>query len=657
MKTLNELINLQDLFSSSILRIPDYQRGYSWEEEQLKDFWNDLSNLRLGRTHYMGVITLETVKKEKYEKWDDDLWAIDQRGLKPYYIIDGHQRILTSIILIKVIIDKMDKSNINILSSYKREAIIEKYLFINNNDNINFETYLFGYEKDDPSYEFYKTDILGQHSTNNQDIRTLYTKNLNDAKKFFEGKINEFDVEKLEELFKKVTLYLKFNVYEVNEELDALIVFEAMNNRGKKLSNLEILKNRLIYLSTLLENNSERKPLRDSINQVWRRIYEYLGESQGNLQDDKFLEQHWKMYFDYSRKGKQDYRQFLLKEYFIVENLFDSKSGNNSGHSRGRPINKDDIKKYIDSLYDSIPAYYYIHFPNDSPYDPIIKDWLLKLNRLNNSYDSQFTPLIMSILIKYGKENPGKVIEVLEGIERFIFLLIKVLNKRSNFEDTSFFRLAKSVYFNEKSPKDIISELEILINKNFGWEKFRDTIKYDTNYHGFYYLKGLKYLLFEYETSLQKKFNERAKINWDDWNKEKYEETIEHIYPQNPNENEECWNSNFGKYDESQKEKLRNSLGNLLIISRAKNSTEQNFCFERKKQDENGKGYYNGTFSEIEVSRKKDWGPIQILERGIELLEFMEKHWEISLGNREQKIEILDLEFLEEDVGSGGKGG
>ena len=42
---MNELTTLSNLFEKIVLRIPDYQRGYSWEQEQLTDFWNDLSNI------------------------------------------------------------------------------------------------------------------------------------------------------------------------------------------------------------------------------------------------------------------------------------------------------------------------------------------------------------------------------------------------------------------------------------------------------------------------------------------------------------------------------------------------------------------------------------------------------------------------------------
>ena len=38
---MNDLISFSQLFDNKIYRIPDYQRGYAWSEDQLNDFWND----------------------------------------------------------------------------------------------------------------------------------------------------------------------------------------------------------------------------------------------------------------------------------------------------------------------------------------------------------------------------------------------------------------------------------------------------------------------------------------------------------------------------------------------------------------------------------------------------------------------------------------
>lgn len=48
---MNDLLSLNDLFNRSIFKIPDYQRGYSWEEVQLEEFWSDILNLLPNREH------------------------------------------------------------------------------------------------------------------------------------------------------------------------------------------------------------------------------------------------------------------------------------------------------------------------------------------------------------------------------------------------------------------------------------------------------------------------------------------------------------------------------------------------------------------------------------------------------------------------------
>ena len=54
-------------------------------------------------------------------------------------------------------------------------------------------------------------------------------------------------------------------------------------------------------------------------------------------------------------------------------------------------------------------------------------------------------------------------------------------------------------------------------------------------------------------------------------------------------------------------------------------------------------GYMNGSYSEQEVAQLNEWNPEQIRTRGLKLLEFMEKRWEIKLGNEEQKLLLLGV--------------
>lgn len=111
MKT--ELLNLNKIFTDRIFRIPDYQRGYAWRDKQLKDYWNDLVQLESGKNHYLGVLTFEDVAEDRYKTWDDDLWIIEYKCFAPLYIVDGQQRLTTSIILIQAILEANsdDKKN------------------------------------------------------------------------------------------------------------------------------------------------------------------------------------------------------------------------------------------------------------------------------------------------------------------------------------------------------------------------------------------------------------------------------------------------------------------------------------------------------------------------------------------------------------------
>ena len=40
-----QLFSISEIFDKRILRVPDFQRGYSWGDRQLEDFWDDLEKI------------------------------------------------------------------------------------------------------------------------------------------------------------------------------------------------------------------------------------------------------------------------------------------------------------------------------------------------------------------------------------------------------------------------------------------------------------------------------------------------------------------------------------------------------------------------------------------------------------------------------------
>lgn len=176
-----KLLSLSEIFNNKIFRIPDFQRGYSWEERQLEDFWEDIQNLSPNKIHYIGLLTVEPIKESdivNIEKWKDDLWLF-KKGLSAYYVIDGQQRLTTLIILLHEILRTFsDDEGINY---GQKSEWIDRFLY--RSYNSIYKSFVFGYEKDNPSDEYFKTKILEQESaTADKYPETLYTANLMFAK-------------------------------------------------------------------------------------------------------------------------------------------------------------------------------------------------------------------------------------------------------------------------------------------------------------------------------------------------------------------------------------------------------------------------------------------------------------------------------------------
>jgi uncharacterized protein with ParB-like and HNH nuclease domain len=137
-----ELLSVSKIFTENLFRIPDYQRGYSWTEKQLRDFWADVEQLEDGRNHYTGVLTLEDVPPTTYSRWDDDLWIIRSRGYRPYYVVDGQRRLTTIIIALQAILERFSPSDL--LNYPLVEDIQRKFLFDSKDRGIS-RSYIFGY--------------------------------------------------------------------------------------------------------------------------------------------------------------------------------------------------------------------------------------------------------------------------------------------------------------------------------------------------------------------------------------------------------------------------------------------------------------------------------------------------------------------------------
>jgi len=524
---------------------------------------------------------------------------------------------------------------------------------------------------------------------------TFYTLNLNNAKIWFLEQLYALagdgqNVEPLEEIYQKLTTRFKFNHYEIPPNFDEFVAFETMNNRGKSLSYLELLKNRLIYLVSLYSDKeaspTDRASLRGFINDAWQEVYTQIGRNKDHrLNDNDFLRAHWIMDLAYSRRRGDDYADYLLNQYFTINKILkknpvnvslkeadeyqeeegmNEDNGENETQALPEPVMMAElppaeIRRYTASLQEASLAWHRTWFPFSdvkSGFDPEVANWVDKIHRLGMQY---CRPLVTAILLKKEYTNAEKV-EVLKALERFLFIAFRLNQNKSNFKSSEYFVNSRRLYKEGWPLPELLKTIqqhtgEFFIDGVFFASGFKKMLsdRFDRRRQdSFYHWAGLPYVLYEHELELMAARGVK-RLDWASFIRpEKDRLSIEHIFPQSPTD--PYWTERFGHFDASQQERLSHSLGNLLPLSLSINISLQNDSFPEKKSVKKSadgnvvlrNGYSNGSCSERLVNEEENWDAEAILERGLALLSFIERRWDVTLGDEDFKLQLLNIEFL-----------
>ncbi|OKB24099.1 hypothetical protein AOD74_0207695 [Helicobacter pylori] len=588
-----ELLDLDGVMEKGVFEIPSYQRGYAWQERQLKDFWNDLEHVsKLGNQfHYMHSLTLREIENELEDS--------------TFEIIDGQQRLATSLILLGLLAKttkhkdpKYSLINLESILSYKYYGLSEAFRAITEE------------EKD---LEAFKT--------------SFYAKNLIEAYEFFQEKISGTPIEVLEKMFDALIKKMLFSVVGLNDNrIDPFSSFETINNRGKDLSTLELLKNRSHFVAHKICDGKKLEKLQQEINDTYTLIYHDLR----HFKDDH-LEGFLKHFVAYYYGEKGDFKKRLLEMEFNAHKRYTDNT------------NFDEEYKKIDELlfylsYSS-KVWNFLHtldeksivliFDDNRKLEmeitPKMRGLLEKMRHLNALNDNAFLPLLLSLLTiqragKSANEQPYTTKELeglLEYLERFGFLIYGVAGK--NTAKNEWIELAFEAFRAYRDGKEnIVIEKLPTLEKNFfkgnysGLELLEESIHSKKNAEKKWYgVKALNYLLYEYELH----HNPETTLNFDG-----SIESIEHILPQNSDQGYSAKEKNWAKNPN-----IVHALGNLLLIPRNANSSLNNKPFDEKR-----KQYLKGSYSEKEVAKNASFGVEQIKEKSEKLLDFLIAHYRIA---------------------------
>ena len=622
----NELQSLAEIFNKRLFRIPDYQRGYAWSYFQWDDFWADLERAaKVQRTHYCGQLTVELAPEHEWRAWTEEAGLIRAASYKPNFVVDGQQRLTTAIILLQALLEDLADDVL-----FAGESVADHRAKFLVKPSGQLRHCLFGYVNDNPSHLYFRTQILRAPSNEYSGVHTLYTTNLANALAFFKLRIANGTETEREAWFSALTQRFLFNVYELASDIDVFVAFETMNNRGRPLSRLELLKNRLIYLSTLATKapEEERVQVRRNINAVWRTVYEQLGRNPGNpLDDDDFLRAHWIVCF--ADTGESDpLTRFLLNKHFTADRL-------DCGE-----LKLSDIQAYIDSLQLAVRCWHKVHFP-ESHIDTLAPGVIGALDRLRRLGYGVFRPLFLATLAKV--QSVVEQENVFFEAERFLLLVRSFAATRSNVGENESYKLARELFLGGTTAVAVADALRGRVQRHFSAERFQVQINelFESEGDGYYGLNGLHYVLFEYEEHLRREAKSAsAKITWNEFSGSG--NTIEHIYPQGATDAD--WPA-FAAFSESQKHHLCHSLGNLVALSHSKNSSLKRKPFvDKVTGSEKSAGFSEGSFSENRIALSPQWTATEIQARGLELLGFIEQRWQVALGDKLTKLGLLKAE-------------
>ncbi|OOP81649.1 DUF262 domain-containing protein [Helicobacter pylori] len=594
-----ELLNLDGVIEKGVFEIPSYQRGYAWQMKQLEDFWNDLEHVSKleNKFHYMHSLTLR--------KSDDDFGDID------FEIIDGQQRLATSLILLGLLAKitqnkdpKYSLINLEPILSYKYYGLNEAFRAI------------MGEEKD---LEAFKT--------------SFYAKNLIKAYAFFKEKISDTPVGTLEKMFDALIKKMLFSVVELNDNrIDPFSSFETINNRGKDLSTLELLKNRLHFVVHKICDEGDLENLQQEINDTYTRIYHDLRQF-----EDAHLESFLKHFVAYYYGENSKFKERLLNTAFDAHKKYDDL------YDEYEKIN--DLLLYLSY---SSKVWYFLHTLDDEvlriEITPKMRGLLDKMRRLNALSNNAFLPLLLSLLtiqlaVRSGSERHYTTKELeglLEYLERFGFLIYGVAGKdtaKKEWIRLAFKAIQACRFWGDKITIEDLPTLEkSFFNRqgNSALELLEENIHSKKNTEKWYqWGKALNYLLYEYELY----HNPETTLNFDS-----SIESIEHILPQKPDQGYSAKEKSWAKNPH-----IVHALGNLLLIPKNANSSLSNKPFEEKR-----KQYLKGSYSEKEVAKNASFGIVEIQKRSEKLLDFLIARYRIAELVGESAIKAFKNALLKE---------
>lgn len=390
---------VRDLLGKYCFYVPAYQRSYSWKNSHIDEFLDDIFNVihspKTDARHFLGAITM--AKRESRQD------SVD--------LIDGQQRMTTIFIFLYVILGQFKSDRFIEKARSRADELFRKLVYLNDDGEINGSRLILG----EFNKKFFDEFIIKAHDTSDEvreGIKKKYIENsefsqnqaifdaYNRIKLAVEERLDcckseEDAYEYLKALHMCVLDRVELVTMTVEEEADAFLIFETLNDRGLVLSAVDLIKNKLFQTFASHSLNEF-----ESLKNEWEEMCDNI-ENKDDLK--KYILHYWRAF----------------KGYTTAQALY--KTCRDYIGSKGF----EEAKKMVKELHEY--SVYYNGFCDpggDYPWkSKIIKDALHDMNKMR--YDLAH-PILLAALRKYPHDEVsfGKVVQLcLNFLIRYISVL------------------------------------------------------------------------------------------------------------------------------------------------------------------------------------------------------------------------------------------
>ena len=575
----NTAVNFIQLTGNRLFEVPIYQRAYKWELDDIETFYNDIVNLS-NDYNFFGVIILKELTTGKGQ--------INGK----FEVIDGQQRLTTFFIFFKAIeiavqeisASKKSKKGDKLIKDIKDRFWIDtKYAFLpTEKDRKDFEDLI------NIRFEYQKTKSAIKAK--------VKASNFYFALNFFLNKLSDFDINKLDKIFREAIADNYFVEVITKDVSNVYDLFKSLNAKGLELALEDLLKNELY--NGLKKIKAKNNVIVETISS-WDETIKMMSSIKG-FTIDNFL-----FYYINSRpdlkkikshlpgiKSKSDFspipKKYLFKAFEIIINKI----------SNAQELTLDLKKNYTIIKEILLPD-------ND-----LTKEEFYSYSLLNTMNISKGISAI--IAAKNAFNNKKDFIKILRGIE-----LTCVRHTFTNIDSKALENIFSDVI--EEIHKGNINQTRNELLKADCWS-IADQVKQGFVNYGKMNNKLSKHILLRLFAD---QIHTHYSGNWD------YDQLqLEHIMPKNPNST-----GIFGKLHSKNSREYNDHcdmIGNHMLLSEKLNKRIMNSDFLAKKNGYKGTtgkqipGYKGKTLSPFHfITKKKSWDFAEIKEQQKKLAEVL----------------------------------